>query len=526
MKLRTKLYLSPLVALVVGCLILVITEGLLDSQSRQVDVLEATQDVRRAAFELTQVTTEHILINNERTREQWRGRYKSLGVLLEREPHLDKPELERNYREAGEFFDRLEDLRKDGEGPSGGTTEKREKRYATQILVRLTAVNHLSRSAAARAAAALEEHGRTARTTLLVLVTVLIATLVVTSVGQAGVVGARIGDLLRAVQGIRPSDMAARAKGGDDELGELAHAFNKMADRLSLSQRELSQNVAVLDRTNRKLEKSNQELEQFAYVASHDLKAPLRAMWNLSAWIEEELGGDVTERTAGYLTLLRTRVDRMQKLIEDLLEYSRAGRKEYANNLFLSPEDAAKIEADAAQYAADRHQVSDPNRKPPPVGGDGTTGGAGNVGGYNRFWVETGTEAFAVDGKFRTSIIFDPPNGRIPEMTEAGQARSAERRRLRRPNDGSALVARHRGPWPVRRSGNAAGDRALHRRLHRRHADLPEPLQQLQARGPDRGPHHDPDRDGPRRPHRAPERGASESRGTEVARSLHRLVGR
>ncbi len=123
--------------------------------------------------------------------------------------------------------------------------------------------------------------------------------------------------------------------------------------------------------------------------------------------------------------------------------------EEYGDNLFLSPEDAEKIEADAAQYAADRHQVSDPNRKPPPVGGDGTSGGAGNVGGYNRFWVETGTEAFAVDGKFRTSIIFDPPNGRMPEMTEAGKARSAERRRLRRPNDGSAwwLEIEGHGPY-------------------------------------------------------------------------------
>ncbi len=123
--------------------------------------------------------------------------------------------------------------------------------------------------------------------------------------------------------------------------------------------------------------------------------------------------------------------------------------EEYGENLFLSPEDAAKIEAEAAQYAADRHQVSDPNRKPPPVGGDGTTGGAGNVGGYNRFWVETGTEAFAVDGKFRTSIIFDPPNGRIPEMTEAGKARAAERARLRRPNDGSAwwLDIEGHGPY-------------------------------------------------------------------------------
>ena len=112
--------------------------------------------------------------------------------------------------------------------------------------------------------------------------------------------------------------------------------------------------------------------------------------------------------------------------------------EEYGENLFLTREGAEKIEADAAKLRADRHQVSDPNRKPPPVGGDGTTGGAGNVGGYNRFWVDPGTEAFSVDGKFRTSILTDPPNGRIPEMTEAGKARAAERARLRRPNDGSA----------------------------------------------------------------------------------------
>ena len=112
--------------------------------------------------------------------------------------------------------------------------------------------------------------------------------------------------------------------------------------------------------------------------------------------------------------------------------------EEYGENLFLTREEAEKIEADAAKLRADRHQVSDPNRKPPPVGGDGTTGGAGNVGGYNRFWVDPGTEAFSVDGKFRTSILTDPPNGRIPEMTEAGKARAAERARLRRPNDGSA----------------------------------------------------------------------------------------
>ncbi|MFT4580004.1 MAG: two-component system sensor kinase FixL [Nitrospinales bacterium] len=67
------------------------------------------------------------------------------------------------------------------------------------------------------------------------------------------------------------------------------------------------------------------ELQQFAYVTSHDLKAPLRAISNLSQWIEEDLGDDLTEETAGNLALLRSRVQRMENLIQGVLQYSRAG---------------------------------------------------------------------------------------------------------------------------------------------------------------------------------------------------------
>ena len=79
--------------------------------------------------------------------------------------------------------------------------------------------------------------------------------------------------------------------------------------------------------------------------------------------------------------------------------------EEYGENLLLTREEAEKIAADAAKARAERHQVSDPDREAPPEGGDGSPGAAGNVGGYNSFWLDRGTEAFAVDGKFRTSII-------------------------------------------------------------------------------------------------------------------------
>lgn len=74
------------------------------------------------------------------------------------------------------------------------------------------------------------------------------------------------------------------------------------------------------------LAKSNEELMQFAYVASHDLKAPLRAVSNLVSWIEEDLieGKDVKE----HVRLTKKRIQRMENLINGLLEYSRIGRTE------------------------------------------------------------------------------------------------------------------------------------------------------------------------------------------------------
>ena len=69
-----------------------------------------------------------------------------------------------------------------------------------------------------------------------------------------------------------------------------------------------------------------QYLEQFAYVTSHDLKAPLRAVSNLAGWIEEDLADKLDDSSREQLALLRDRVRRMHNLIEGLLEYSRVGK--------------------------------------------------------------------------------------------------------------------------------------------------------------------------------------------------------
>jgi hypothetical protein len=64
---------------------------------------------------------------------------------------------------------------------------------------------------------------------------------------------------------------------------------------------------------------------------------------------------------------------------------------------------------------------SDPNRPAPPVGGDGSTGAAGNVGGYNNFWLDQGDTWITINGERRASIVVDPPEGRLPPRVARGR---------------------------------------------------------------------------------------------------------
>ncbi len=78
----------------------------------------------------------------------------------------------------------------------------------------------------------------------------------------------------------------------------------------------------VEERT-RELEISNKELEQFAYHSSHDLKAPLRAIDQLSQWIAEDLPEKPSGELAEHLDMMQSRVRRMQRMLDDLLAYAR-----------------------------------------------------------------------------------------------------------------------------------------------------------------------------------------------------------
>jgi signal transduction histidine kinase len=109
---------------------------------------------------------------------------------------------------------------------------------------------------------------------------------------------------------------------------DVAHAIHRKQTEEELLQLNMTLEQRVFERTT-ELERSNRELDQFAYVASHDLKAPLRGISQLADWISEDAGTILPEKSKEHLAKLHGRVRRMDMLLNDLLAYSRAGRQRH-----------------------------------------------------------------------------------------------------------------------------------------------------------------------------------------------------
>src|SRR5687767_962970 len=136
--------------------------------------------------------------------------------------------------------------------------------------------------------------------------------------GEAHVIGKRLELPARRKDGSEFQSELTITRSDSDGLPAFTGVLRDITERKKF-ETEREQLIKALAR-------SNQELDQFAYVASHDLKAPLRGIANLSQWIEEDLGERLGGENKSQMEMLRGRVHRMESLIDGILQYSRAGR--------------------------------------------------------------------------------------------------------------------------------------------------------------------------------------------------------
>ncbi len=150
--------------------------------------------------------------------------------------------------------------------------------------------------------------------------------------------------------------------------------------------------------------------------------------------------GAIAITTAVAMPLLATQAVRGQQIPDlqgtyDVATMTPMERPaEFKGRAALTPEEARAME----EYEAKRQEAAaapdDPNRAAPPVGGDTSPtksyleqlwrGGGGVVGGYNQFWVAMGSSPIKVNGEYRTSIVVDPQDGRVPAMKPAARERN------------------------------------------------------------------------------------------------------
>jgi signal transduction histidine kinase len=131
--------------------------------------------------------------------------------------------------------------------------------------------------------------------------------------------------------------------GGPREVTDLAVDVNSMRERILDELAASRQANSVLQAHTAELERSNSELEQFAYIASHDLQEPLRKVASFTQLLQRRYAGQLDARADQYIEFAVDGAKRMQALINDLLQYSRVGRS--AREPALVSSDAALTQA-------------------------------------------------------------------------------------------------------------------------------------------------------------------------------------